>query len=223
MKRTLSSLLVLVLLLTALPLSVSAATEIKGFDSATVIQEAGTGKGTVYVNFPEGTLVYYDGYVVNTGGLKGYYVGQAVTLGKGGTVTWIAAHQHEYEWTVNRDGHFYRCTCGAKHHFAEHTMQADGRCACGYKFMDNADLTVLWMRGIKLSPRFNKGVTEYEGTLTMKNLEKTKISAFSFDAKASIELPKDLTLKKGTNTFEVKVTAEDGKTTKTYTVTVEKE
>ena len=223
MKRLFSAVLILVLLISALPLSVSAATELKDFKNATVIQQAGSGKGLVYVNYEGGTLTIFDGAITSTGGLPGYYVGQQVVLGKGGEVVWIAAHGHEFEWTVNRDGHFYRCKCGDKMNFQEHVMGSDGKCVCGYVFMDNADLTVLWMSGIKLSPSFKKDVTEYEGKLLVKDLEKTKISAFSFDGKAEIELPEDLTLKQGTNTFEIKVTAENGKTTKTYTVTVEKE
>ena len=224
MKRIISALLVFILLLSALPMAASASTvKIDGFDTVTHIQQAGSGTFVSTYVFADGTKIVADNGTVTYSNHAGVSVKDVIIQGIGGKEYWVGAHVHAFEWTVNRDGHFYRCTCGAKHNFAEHTMQADGRCICGYKFMDNADLTVLWMRGIKLSPRFNKGVTEYEGTLTMKDLEKTKISAFSFDAKASIELPKDLTLKKGTNTFEVKVTAEDGKTTKTYTVTVEKE
>ncbi|MBP3685084.1 MAG: cadherin-like beta sandwich domain-containing protein [Oscillospiraceae bacterium] len=226
MKRIISALLVLILLLSALPLAASAASKnvkVENFESATHVQQAGTGACISTYTFADGSkVVTYEGKVTYST-VKGIALDDLVTKGKGGEEIYIAAHVHEYEWTVNRDGHFYRCTCGAKHHFQEHTMQSDGTCVCGYKFMDNADLTVLWMSGIKLSPSFKKDVTEYEGKLLVKDLEKTKISAFSFDAKAEIELPNDLTLKKGTNTFEVKVTAENGTTTKTYTVTVEKE
>lgn len=223
MKRLISALLVLVLMLSALPLAASAAKTVTGYESVTHIQEAGSGVFVSTYEFADGSkIVAYDGTVTYSN-YKGVSLNDTITTGKGGKEYWVAAHLHEYDWTVNRDGHFYRCKCGAKHNFAEHTMGADGKCVCGYQFMDNADLTVLWMRGIKLVPGFKKDVTEYEGKLLVKDLEETKISAFSFDGKAEIELPKDLTLKKGTNTFEVKVTAEDGKTTKTYTVTVEKE
>lgn len=224
MKKIISALLALILLLSALPLAASAATvNIKGYESATHIQQAGTGGFITTYEFANGKkVVAHDGKVIYSDYssiAKNDIIGKAT----GKKEIWIAAHAHEFEWTVNRDGHFYRCTCGDKMSFQEHTMGADGKCVCGYTFMDNADLTVLWMSGIKLSPTFKKDVTEYEGKLLIKDLEETKISAFSFDAKANIELPKDLTLKKGTNTFEIKVTAENGQVTKTYTVTVEKE
>ena len=220
MKRIVSALLVLMLLLSALPMAASAAKKIDGYESATHVQQAGTGACISTYTYKDGTKVVTYEDKVTFSNHAGYKKDEYLVRGDG---TYIAAHLHDYEWTVNRDGHFYRCKCGAKHQFQEHTMQADGTCECGYVFMDNADLTVLWMSGIKLSPKFKKDVTEYEGKLLVNDLEETKISAFSFDAKAEIELPKDLTLKKGTNTFEVKVTAENGKDTKTYTVTVEKE
>lgn len=224
MKKSVSLLLALVLLLSLIPMAASAAkVNINGYESVTHIQQAGTGGFISTYQFADGTkVVVHDGKVTysNYSGIsKNDIIGH--TSGK--TETWIAAHSHAFEWIVNRDGHFYRCKCGDKMNFQEHTMGTNGKCVCGYTFMNNADLTVLWMRGIHLSPSFQKDVTEYEGKLLVKDLEETKISAFSFDAKAEVELPKDLTLKKGTNTFEIKVTAEDGKTAKTYTVTVEKE
>lgn len=224
MKKILSALLVLVLLLSALPMAASAAAAkpITGYDSVVHQQQAGTGACISTYTFNDGTVVVTYEDKVTYSNNSGYTKDEALVRGTSGNVTYIAAHIHDYEWTVNRDGHFNGCKCGAKHNFQEHTMGADGRCICGYKFMDNADLTVLWMSGIKLSPSFKKDVTEYEGKLQVKDLKETKISVFSFDAKATVELPKDLTLKDGKNVFEVKVTAEDGKTTKTYTVTVEK-
>lgn len=222
MKRLISAILVLALLC-VLPMTTCAATTIDKFDSATIYQKPVSGNAYIIVQIDGKNMVIDEGIISDTGGVPGYIVGQPVILGKNGKITWIAAHTHEFEWIVNRDGHFYRCKCGDKMRFQEHVMGEDGKCHCGYVFMDNADLTVLWMSGIKLSPSFKKDVTEYEGKLMVKDLEKTKISAFSFDAKATVELPEDLTLKKGTNTFEIKITAEDGKTTKTYTVTVEKE
>ena len=224
MKKIISALLVLILLISALPLAASAKeVTINGYENATHYQKAGTGGFISTYEFADGKKVIANDGTITYSDVTGYSKDDVITKSSGGKETWIAAHLHEYEWTVNRDGHFYRCSCGAKSSFGEHIMGSDGKCFCGYTFMDNADLTVLWMSGIKLSPSFQKDVTEYEGKLQVKDLEKTKISAFSFDAKATVELPKDLTLKKGTNTFEVKVTAENGKDTKTYTVTVEKE
>lgn len=223
MKKTLSLLLALVLLLSALPLAASAAkVEISGFESASHVQQAGTGACVSTYYFKDGSqVVTYEGKVTYST-LKGVALNDTVIKGTGGKETYTAAHAHDYEWTVNRDGHFYRCKCGAKHNFAEHYDAGDSTCVCGYKFMDNTQLTVLWMQGIQLSPKFQKDVTEYEGKLLVKDLKETKISAFSFDAKATVELPEDLTLKQGTNIFEIKVTAEDGMTTQTYTVTVDK-
>lgn len=221
MKKMFSLLLVLILLLSLIPLGASAATEIKDYNKVTYVQQPGSGAWIAYFEFDNGTVVVSGDTILDNGGITDFAAGDTVTVGKGGEATWIGLHQHEFEWTVNRDGHFYRCKCGSKHNFAEHFHTGDGKCICGYEFMDNADLTVLWMSGIKLSPALKKGVTEYEGQLLQKDQKQLQISAFPFDAKATVELPKDLTLKQGTNVFEIKVTAEDGKTTQTYTVTVE--
>lgn len=219
--RMFTLLLALVLLVGALPMAACAVT-LSGYNNATHIQQAGSGAFVSYYDFDDGRVIVDTDGKITYSNVPCYKVGATVSGTDGGPSTWIAAHIHEYEWTVNRDGHCYRCACGAKKQFARHTDSGDGTCQCGYKFMTNADLTVLWMRGIKLSPAFKKDVTEYEGTLTMQDLEETRISVFSFDAKATVELPEDLTLKEGTNTFQIKVTAEDGKTTKTYTVKVTK-
>lgn len=220
--RMFSLVLALVLLVSALPMAACAVT-MKGYKDATHIQQSGTGGFVSSYVFDDGTKVITDvNGKITSSTHPDYKVGESITKVDGVSGTWIDAHIHEYEWFSNRDGHGYRCKCGAKSNFAKHTDSGDGTCQCGYKFMTNADLTVLWMRGVKLSPAFKKDVTEYEGTLTMKDLEETWISVFSFDAKATVELPENLTLKEGTNTFQIKVTAEDGKTTKTYTVKVTK-
>lgn len=144
-----------------------------------------------------------------------------------GSYSHIDCKTHVYSYQINRDGHFYRCHCGARKDFTPHIKpedSTDGTCPCGHKFCTNADLTVLWLQGVKLSPKFDSDKTEYEGKLvTYKDVTKTKISAKAFDAKATIELPEDLTIKQGTNKFEITVTAEDTKTTKTYTVTIVKD
>lgn len=223
MKKTISALLALILLLSALPLAASAASKpITGYDSVVHQQQAGTGACISTYTYEDGSIVVTYEDEVTYSNTKGYKEKDQLVRGTK-NATYIAAHVHDYEWTVNRDGHFYNCKCGAKHNYAQHTMGSDGKCLCGYVFMDNADLTVLWLQGIRLSPSFKKDVTEYEGKLLVKDLKETKITAFSFDGKAEIELPEDLTLKQGTNTFEVKVTAENGTTTKTYKVTVVKE
>lgn len=224
MKKTISLLLALILLLSALPLAGAAAeVKIEGYESVTHVEQGVNGPYVSTYVFSDGSKIVAQDGKVTYSDVAGISKEDIIIKATGGQEFWSPAHRHEFEWIVNRDGHFYRCTCGAKHHFAEHTIGTDGRCICGYKFMDNADLTVLWMRGIKLSPSFKKDVTEYEGQLLVKDLKETQISAFSFDAKATVELPEDLTLKTGKNVFQIKITAEDGKATKTYTVTVNKE
>ena len=134
-------------------------------------------------------------------------------------------HDHAIGYMVNRDGHFYGCECGVRGIVTPHMDPADaidGKCYCGYAYYDKAELTVLWLDGMNLSPRFKSDTTEYVGKLYHDGINKTKISAFTLDARATVELPEDLTIKEGKNVFEIVVTAEDGVTTKTYTVTVEK-
>lgn len=224
MKKMISALLVLVLLLSALPLAASAAAKpITGYESASHVQQAGTGACISTYKFPDGTTVVTYEDKVTYSDAEGYKKDDVLVRGTTGNVTYTAAHVHSYEWTVNRDGHFNRCKCGAKHNFQEHTNSGDGKCVCGYTFLSSAELTVLWLQGMDLSPRFKPDVTEYTAKLLYKDLKETKISAFPNDAKATVELPEDLTLKQGTNTFAVKVTAEDGVTTKTYTVKVDVE
>lgn len=222
-RKLLTLLLAVVLAVSCLPICASAAAEIKNYNKVTYVQQPGTGEMIAYFEFDTGTVVVHGDTVLDNGGISEFKVGDKITVGAGGAATTIAAHEHAFEWTVTRDGHFYRCTCGSKHHFAEHFHTGDRTCICGYEFMDNADLTVLWMSGIRLSPALKKDVTEYEGKLLVKGQKELQISAFPFDAKATVELPEDLSLKQGTNVFKIKVTAEDGLTTKTYTVTVENE
>ena len=68
---------------------------------------------------------------------------------------------------------------------------------------------------IDLSFRYEK--------VTYKDIKEIKISTNTFDSEATVELPEDLTLKEGENKFEIKVTAENKKVTKVYTVIVTKE
>ena len=145
-RKLLAFLLALVLTAACLPLAVFAeeTKEIKDYDSVTHVQQV-EGGFISYIKSGNVTLVVQDGVILNIIGESTMKVGDKVSIGKGGEATYIAAHYHEYEWTVNRDGHFYRCKCGSKHNFAEHFHTGDGKCICGYEFMDNTDLTVLWM------------------------------------------------------------------------------
>ena len=122
--------------------------------------------------------------------------------------------------------HWLECACGCKISMERHVdpkSTTDDVCTCGYKFSDNADLSVLWIDGAFPINNFNKDVTEYEVKAhTYKEFKEAKISTFTYDSEATVEYPKDLTLKAGKNVFEIKVTAENQKVTKTYTVTVVK-
>lgn len=134
-------------------------------------------------------------------------------------------HEHAFGFDINRDGHFIGCSCGIRGAVDPHLDPKDaedGKCWCGYTYMTNADLTVMWFSGMTLSPRFTGSKTEYTARVWNPNLTELTGTIKSMDARATIEWPEDLTIKEGTNTFEIKVTAEDGKTTKTYTVTFEK-
>ena len=131
-------------------------------------------------------------------------------------------HVHHYTTRYDRKMHWDGCKCGKKLNIEYHVDPAtddDSICTCGYKFSDNADLVTLWLANMVLEPRFNKGTTEYNATVhTHKKVTSTEIKVKAFDALATVELPSDLSIEEGMNTFEVTVTAEDRKTTKTYTV-----
>ena len=132
-------------------------------------------------------------------------------------------HSHSYESAHNRLNHWKACACGKTKDKEPHVDPAadeDKVCTCGYKFSSNADLTTLWLRGVSPDVRFQKDITEYTGqVITYRDITETKITARSFDALASIELPEDLSIHEGKNTFQITVTAEDKTTKKTYTFT----
>lgn len=97
----------------------------------------------------------------------------------------------------------------------------DGRCVCGYKYVDDATLSVLWISGVKLDKPFNGKTTEYKASLVNPDTQAVNISAFTTDAKADLEVSGDMILKSGTNTITLKVTAETG-SENTYTITIDK-
>lgn len=127
----------------------------------------------------------------------------------------------------NAKYHWLECACGCKIGMEPHVdpLKAENdTCICGYQFSDNADLVVLWIDGAFPIKNFKKDVTEYEVKAhTYKDFKEVKISTFTHDSEATVEYPEDLTLKEGKNVFEIKVTSENQKVTKTYTVTVVKE
>lgn len=131
-------------------------------------------------------------------------------------------HTHRYLQRYNRAYHWMGCRCGSVIQKAKHVDPAtdsDSICTCGYEFSHNADLVTLWLRNMQLSPRFNRNTTEYTGEIfTYKDVTSTKISYKALDSLATVEVSGGTEIHDGLNVFEITVTAEDRKTTKTYTV-----
>lgn len=131
-------------------------------------------------------------------------------------------HTHKYFPGFSRLYHWDICECGDTTKEVRHVDPAtdsDKICTCGYHFSDNADIVTLWMENMNLTPRFNKDTTEYIGEVyTYKDVSSTSFSVSTFDALATLSLPTNTEIHEGANKFEFVVTAEDKKTTKTYTV-----
>ena len=121
---------------------------------------------------------------------------------------------HDYDgYGCNTKYHWKLCACGCKISVEPHVDPKDAKddyCICGYHFSDDADLVVLWIDGCPGIKKFDKDTKE------IRIVTKTN------DSEATVELPEDLTLKSGENKFEIKVTSENQKVTKIYTVTVVK-
>lgn len=137
-------------------------------------------------------------------------------------------NQHSYNgYGFDTQYHWLECACGCKISMENHVdpkETSDDCCICGYVFSDNADLVTLWIGGCPPIKGFDKNKTEYElDAYTYKDVKEIEISVRTFDSQATVELPEDLTLKEGTNKFEIKVTAENQKVTKIYTVIVNKD
>ena len=135
--------------------------------------------------------------------------------------------EHDLGWNFNTKYHWKECACGARFGEELHVdplSTDDNYCICGYHFSDNADLVTLWINGCPGIKNFDKNTTEYKlNAYTYKDVKQIKISTRTNDSEATVELPDDLTLKEGENKFEIKVTSESQKVTKTYTVIITKE
>lgn len=83
----------------------------------------------------------------------------------------------------------------------------------------NAYLSDLTVSAGTLDPLFNKKTTEYNVSID-ELIDKLTIKATPEDSKASILGDGEVVLSEGKNTFEVKVTAEDGKT-QIYTINID--
>jgi len=131
-------------------------------------------------------------------------------------------HTHDYRIGYNRFYHWDACACGSIRSQGKHVDPAtdeDSICTCGYKFSNNAELVTLWLSDMVLSPRFVKTTTEYNAAVhTYKEVTSSSISYSTFDALATVEAPATVSIQEGMNVIEVTVTAEDRKTTQTYTV-----
>ena len=136
-------------------------------------------------------------------------------------------NDHELGWNCNTKYHWKQCACGARFGEELHVDPLDtddDYCICGYHFSDNADLVTLWIKGCPPIKNFNKNKTEYKlNAYTYKDVKEIKFSTRTHDVGATVELPEDLTLKEGENKFEVKVISENKKVTKVYTVIITKE
>ena len=86
----------------------------------------------------------------------------------------------------------------------------------------NADLKTLEVDPGTLSPAFSAGTTAYQLTVGL-SVDKLGINALAADSSANVAVSGNDALKDGDNTVTVTVTAPDGQTTKTYTLTVTKQ
>ena len=139
-----------------------------------------------------------------------------------------SAISHEFNhYGSNAKYHWMECVCGCKINMELHVDPKDASddyCFCGYRFSDNADLVTLWINGCPPIKGFSKDKTEYTlNAYTYKDVKEIDVSTRTFDSQAVVEVPEDLTLKDGENKFEIKVTSENQKVTKIYTVIINKE
>jgi len=135
--------------------------------------------------------------------------------------------EHSYGWAWDLKYHWLQCACGCKIGMEPHVDPLDTEddyCTCGKHFSSNADLVTLWIQGSYGIKNFNKNVTEYtiKGH-TYKDFKNVRIATRTANCGATVELPENRDINEGENVFEIKVTAENKKVTKTYIVTVVKD
>lgn len=88
------------------------------------------------------------------------------------------------------------------------------------KKSSNKNLSSLTIKGVELSPKFSKEVTQYTAKVD-GDVTKLDITSKAEDSKAKVTVEGNKDLKEGDNVVKIKVTAED-ETTRTYFVTVTK-
>lgn len=152
-------------------------------------------------------------------------IASAAATGNQKTIYYHDPNKHGYGmYGANTKYHWMECDCGHQIGMEPHIDPKDAKdscCICGYRFSDDADLVVLWIDGCPGIKNFDKDTTEYKlNAYTYKDVKEIKIVTKTNDSEATVELPEDLTLKAGENKFEIKVTSENQKVTKVYTVTV---
>lgn len=87
----------------------------------------------------------------------------------------------------------------------------------------NSYLQNLIVENATLSPEFSKEVFEYDCGTVGKSVETLKILAFGENENVKIDITGNDKLSEGDNKIIVKVTSEDGTTTKEYVITVKKD
>lgn len=224
MKKLFSLMLALILVCSMLPVAASAAS---WFDYAEIKPNTDTSTEAPYIGVKYDQTVEYLSQETYELLMKQYgdHLVYLEELKK-------AANHDPNKHTFNGYGsdtkyHWLECACGCRIGMERHIDPKDAEndyCICGYHFSDNADLVTLWVKGCPEIKGFDKNQTEYKLTAyTYKDVKEIKISTRTFDSEATVELPEDLTLKEGENKFEVNVTSENQKVTKTYTLIITKE
>lgn len=223
MKKLFTLLLALVLVISMIPMAASAysVSDYPNFKST----DDGNGNTIFTMDNADGTKTKISQKAYEK--LEEQYIAYLVSLEELEALANHDLNDHHYRWAANTKYHWLDCPCGCKIGMEPHVDPKDaigGYCTCGYWFSDNADLVTLWIGGCPLIEDFDKNTTEYElDAYTYKDVKEIQISTRTFDAGATVELPEDLTLKEGKNTFEIKVVAENQKDSKIYTVVINKE
>ena len=223
MKKLIALVLALILALSVLPLS-AMATQPSGDSSITHPTQKPASKPAAIVKPIKPDINTFPGTAKQYAeAMKKYYEVLYLWKLSNGLIDF---HEHDFGMEITRDGHIYRCSCGATDGYVDphqDPLETDGKCWCGYTYMDNADITTFWMTDIRYEPRFNKNKTEYKGKVVpYKDVTETTVTLRTYDAKATVELEDTYEVKEGTNVYTFTVTAEDSRTTKTYTFTIEK-
>ena len=223
MKKLFTLLLALVLVISMIPMAASA----YGAADYPNFKPKDNGYGTTIFEMENGDNTVTKISQKDYDKLGEQYASYLATLEKLEALANHDLNDHHYRWAANTKYHWLDCPCGCKIGMEPHVDPKDaigGYCTCGYWFSDNADLVTLWIGGCPLIEDFDKNTTEYElDAYTYKDVKEIQISTRTFDAGATVELPEDLTLKEGKNTFEIKVVAENQKDSKIYTVVINKE